>query len=259
VNTFQEQKAFFDEHWPAMKQAAESGGGPAIVDYVRGIDDELERRVLWVFAHFGLVNEEWEGKDLSAYIEVCDAGLEEILGQAEAADDDEEKAKRLNTAHVLSYNLAADLAPCWPDDSTSRTKAHFLRGRKAAEDCLAWCAEDRVDGLSRDHWVRGIHQLSLGDVDGAAESWATSLDLAKKLAAEAGEPTEVSPEAGFGVILGTGYLGLARAVRGETEGEEQLASAIKAFTVQLGFNDRRDDATFGIAQLQLVMGRHGIQ
>ena len=251
MQTFQQQKAFFDGQWDKMKAAAEAGGGTAVAEYILGFDDELERRVLFVFARTGLVMQDWEGKNFDDYITVCDAGIAEVFRQAEAAEDEETRAKRRNAAHVISYNLTADLADCWPGDDDPREKRHFERGRKAAEDCLEWCPPDVLPGLSMDWWAKGMHELSLGAPE-AASSFEQSLDLAVKVAEDAGQVATVSPEGEFGVILGTGYLGLARMASGDDAAGALYVAAVSAFGAQLEDEEKKDDAGFGISQLEKV-------
>jgi len=256
MKTFQEQKEFFVAKWPAIREAVEAGGGRAVVEYIKGFEDDLERRVLFVFARTGLVMEDWEGKSFDPYIEVCDSGIAEVIRQARGAGDEETQARRINGAHIISYNLAADLADCWPDDEAPRTQAHFERGLKAAEDCLAWCNPTKIDALSMDWWVRGMHQLSLAKRTGTQASWEKSLEYAQASAKAGGMTEEVSTEAGFGIILGSGYVGLIKAILGKEGGFEQFEEAIGTFTSQMPDEDLRGDAAFGIAQLQCVQGRY---
>jgi hypothetical protein len=256
MKTFAEQKEFFEAHWPAMREAVEKGGGGAVVDYVKGIEDDLERRVLFVFARMGLVMGDWEGKNFDDYITVCDAGINELLAQARSTGDEEIRQQRINGAHIISYNLAADLADCWPGDEEPRTKEHFERGLKAAEDCLGWCAPTVISGLSMDWWVRGMHQLSLGQRTGALASWEKSLEYAQQAVKAEGGTEEISTESAFGIILGSGYVGLVKAILGKEGGFEQLEQAIGLFTTQMSDEDLRNDAAFGIAQLQCVQGKY---
>ena len=252
MQTWEEQKAFFDTHWPAMKAAVESGGGKAVVELIEGFEDDLERRVLYIFARQGLAMGDWEGKSLDPYVEVCDAGVAEMLRQAESAPDEEVTLKRVNGAHVVSFNLAADLADCWPGDGAVRSRSHFERGLQAAEDCLRWCAPEVTAGFARDHWAKGMHQVSLGDHAGAAESFERSEAHATKAA----EEREATPTGDFGVLIASGYGGLARWLDGQPSGKQQYEEAIKAFKSQLEDEERREDAEFGIAQLETVREKY---
>jgi hypothetical protein len=256
VDTFQEQQEFFKAQWPAMKEAVENTGATGVVKLIEGFDSDLERRVLYVHARGGLVMGDWEGKSFDPYFEVCDAGIAELLAQAAAADDDETHKAREHAAHVISFNLAADLADCWPGDDAPRTPAHFERGLKAADDCLGWCDPANSQGLSIDWWVRGMHQLSLDRPTDAHESWLRSQEYAVEAAREEGSPAEVSSAAGFGVILASGYIGLAAAASGDATGADRLDDALAAFKLQLADDDKRDDAQFGIDQLEKVRDKY---
>jgi hypothetical protein len=257
MQTFQEQKAFFDQHWPAMKQAVELDGSQGAIDFILSFNDDMQRSVLFVFAHFGLVNEDWQGKSFDAYIEVCDAGIAELLRQADTAGDDETRNSRTNAANVISYNLAADLAPCWPEDVVPRAKHHFERGLKAAQDCVHWreMLHKPPMPFSMAYWTQGIHQLALGDGAAAAESMAKSLDYAKQASQADGGATEVSSAADFSILLGAGYFGLARWAAGDAKGKAQYEEAIALFKAQLDDAEKKDDAEFGIAQLEIVKAK----
>ncbi len=90
---------------------------------------------------------------------------------------------------------------------------------------------------------------------GAIESWIRSLEYAIKDAEAAGHPTSVAAEGAFGVILGAGYLGLARWIGGQESGKAQYEGAIAAFTSQLGA-ETKDEAQLGIGQLEKVKERY---
>jgi hypothetical protein len=258
MQTFQEQLDFFNEQWPKMAAAAEANGCDGIVEYIGGFDDDLERRVLYMFARQGLGNSEWPGKSLDLLIEVADAGMAEFIRQAEAAPDKETRNKRVDGANVISFNLAADLADCWPGDDTPREQRHFERGLKAAEDCLRWreMLGKPAGPFSMAYWVHGMHALSLGDTETAISSFQSSLEYAQQVAAEEGATTEISAESTFGVILEAGYLGLARWKAGVDGGQELYEEAIAAFTAQLQDTEKQDDARFGIDQLQTVKSKY---
>jgi hypothetical protein len=254
VDTFEEQLTFFKEQWPLMKEAAESGGSKAVIQFVDGFDDDTERRVLYAFARQGLSMDEWSGKSFDVLIDVGRAGISELLTQAEMSDDAKTRDRRTDTANVIAYNLAADLADCWPGDDAPRTKAHFKAGLEAAERCIRWRKELKKGAWphSMAYWAKGYHQLALGDTAGAVESLQTSLDFARKGAEEDGKPPTVTADGDFAVIVGAGYLGLVRWVQGDEEGRDQYEEAIEAFRAQLDDESRKDDAEFGIAQLEKV-------
>ena len=245
------------EHLAAIKHALERGGTPALIDYINGVDSDPLRRVLYIAAQRVLTPRDFQGKNYDDLIAVCEAAIAEMLRQAEAAPDEETRGQCLHGAHIVSYNLAAELADCWPGDDAPRSKAHYQRGLKAAEDCLGWSGPAAAPGpISRDHWVKGMHQLSLGNREDAIESWTTSLQFAIKDAESIGQPTSVTAGAPFGVILSAGYLSLARWIGGQESGKAQYEEAIAAFTSQLGNAETKDQAQLGIGQLEKVKETH---
>ena len=190
---------------------------------------------------------------------VAEAGIKEFLHQSESETDEEMSAKLLDNANVLSYNLAADLADCWPCDETLRTKEHFEIGLKAAERCIEWRTELKKGPgpFSMAYWAAGMHSLSLGKNAASKEHFAESLAYAEQGARDQGSPMELAPEAGFGVILGHGYLGLAEAAAGDASGMERYRKAIEAFEGMKQIEGQADDAQFGIDQLETVKGKYG--
>jgi hypothetical protein len=82
------------------------------------------------------------------------------------------------------------------------------------------------------------------------------LEFAQVAAEEEQQSTKLGPEAGFSVILGYGYLGLARWIAGQEDGQPLYGEAISAFEAQLSDEARKEDAQFGIAQLQTVKERY---
>jgi hypothetical protein len=110
----------------------------------------------------GVLNCNWDG-----HIAVCCAGVEEMLGQDCVAQ-----------ANVLAYNLAADLAPCWPGDEMVREVHHSEVGVDLADNCLQWRVElgKGPDAFAIAHWVRGVHLLALECVEDAVEAFGESFD-----------------------------------------------------------------------------------
>ena len=258
MESIQEQKAYFESQWPILKQALESGGPEAAAECIRGHEDPLERRVLWLFARQGMIGENWKGKDFDAFIEVADLGIAEFLDQAANEGDANLRARRIDGANIISYNLAADLAHCWPGDKRSRKPRHFERGLKAAEDCVRWREElDKPAGPRHmAWWAKGMHEISLGRHADAVVSFERALEFGKRMSAEAGSSVEVGPEGTFATLLSAGYLGIARGIAGSAEGAALCDQAIAAFRAQLAEADKKDDAKFGIDQLETVRSRY---
>lgn len=242
-----DHRALFEEHWPAMRHAAETGGSRAVIERIEALDPD-GRRWLYLLARQGLVLRDWAGKDVDTPAEVARAGIFEILRQTEGTTDEAERRSLLDAANAMSYDLACDLADCWPGDDLPRTRAHFKAGRAAADDCVRWRTElGKGPALLSDaYWVRGMHRLSLGHAAGAVGDFERALSLAKQ-AAGAGEDG-----AAFRVVLAGGYAGIALLAAGEPAGARRYADALAAFAAQ-----EDDDARYGIAQLEKVLARYG--
>jgi hypothetical protein len=196
---------------------------------------------------------------LDGYVDVAKAGIAEGFKQSEAASDKETAGKRTDYANMLSYNLSADLADCWPGDDVPREKRHFEVGLKAAEDCVKW-REELSKGpfpFSIAYWAKGIHQLSLGDNEGALDSFSKSFNYAVEHAKAEGVNTDVSQEGDFGVILEAGYIGIVEMAGGIEGGKEHYEEAIAAYRAQIdNIPDKKDDAQFGIDQLEKVKDKY---
>lgn len=253
-----EQPNPMEQHRAAMKSALNAGGGQAVIDYIEGFDSDPLRRVLYIASKQVLAPPDFQDKSLDDLITVSDAGIAEMLRQVEEASDDETRGQCLHAAHIVSFNLAAELADCWPGDDLPRTPAHHTRGTQAAVDCLLWSEVAGVPmPISNDYWVRGIHQLALGDAQAAIRSWTASLEFAESAAENEGEATKIGPDATFAVILNSGYLGLARWTSGEKAGKGEYEAAISAFQAQLEDAERAEDAKLGIGQLEKTREQHG--
>jgi len=201
-------------------------------------------REIWVFAP-------WEGKDLDDYLHLADAGIEEAMRQAREATDSEEIGALVDRANVMSYNLAADLAECWPGDTLARHQRHFERGLAAALQCVEWRLELEKGAypLYIAYWATGMHQLSLGRDEQALYTLNQALNQAQQHTVDSGLPLGLAPQAGFDLILAHGYLGIAQLECGQ--GSQQYDLAIRAFEEGIAeYPDRADDYAFGISQLQ---------
>lgn len=252
----EEQPNPMEQHREAMKVAVETGGAQAVIDYIEGFDSDPLRRVLYIASKQVLAPDDVQGKRLDDLITVSDAGIAEMLRQAEDPSDDEAYGQCLRAAHIVSFNLAAELADCWPDDDVPRTEAHHKRGVVAATDCLLWSeSAGEPMPVSNDYWVRGIHQLALGDAAAAIRSWTLSLEFAETAAENEGQSTNAGPDATFAVNLNSGYLGLARWITGDETGKTRYREAIAAFQAKLASND--DEAQLGIGQLVKTREQHG--
>ena len=201
-------------------------------------------REVWVFAP-------WEGKDLDDYVVIAGAGIEEAMRQAREATDTEEIRALVDRANVMSYNLAADLAECWPGDTLARESGHFERGLSAALQCVEWRLELEKEPYSLyiAYWAAGMHQLSLGRYEQALYTLNQALNQAQQHTIDSGLQLGLAPRAGFDLILAHGYLGIALEQCGQ--GRSQYDLAVEAFEEGIEeYPDRADDYAFGIAQLE---------
>jgi len=79
---------------------------------------------------------------------------------SEAAPDDQAREGLLQGASILSYNLSADLADCWPGDTLERTRAHFEAGRQRYQKACDRFKAQLDDEKSRDDAQFGLDQLA---------------------------------------------------------------------------------------------------
>lgn len=255
---------FPESHWEELAAAMRAGGPEAVAAFVRGFDDLGQRTRLWSFAGGGFANREWEGKDLDQIAAVYQAGIADDLElEARWREQDAERADQLlDQANILSYNLAASLAECWPGDTLPRASHHFELGLQAAEDCLRW-REQLQKGpfpFSIAWWAKGMHQLSLGHRQGAVESFEQAIDYGRRFACEQLGREDVGVDEAFGIAIGEGYLGLARHLiesdAGRAgSGRAQFERACEGFRTMARIEEQRADAEFGLAQLEHVWAR----
>ena len=248
----------FSEDWPRLREIAESQGVAGVIASIEAEVDPVQRRGLYSIAVQKLSHQSWPDSSLDNTIGIARAAIEEGIRQAKTESDQNEAARRIEYANVLSYNLSADLAICWPNDDRPRESRHFEAGLSAAEDCLRWRKELKKGAFpfSIAWWAHGIHALSLGRCEVAIESFSKSLIKAKVVAEEEGRSTEFGADANFSVNLATGYLGLARWRQGEDGGEKEFLAAIDAFRSQgLRHLDEQQETEFGVAQLETAASR----
>ncbi len=255
MDSIGDERAFFSQHWPELRTTLEQAGPDALVAIILERDSDAECAALFRFARQGLVFEDWEGKSLDAYMTVADAGRAWLSERAEAAAPDE-RTGYLAVLAELTFNFAADVADCWPGDDAPREHRHFQRGMEVAEQSVGLREElDKPDSSKHlGWWAFGYHQLRLGHTDSAVDCMERSLEHARRAAREAGEHDEITSQAPFPVLIGAGYLGLTRIADGEPSGPDLYGEALAAFRSQLTDEDRKDDAQFGIDQLERVRG-----
>ena len=247
------------DRWEELRVVMEEGGAKAVVDRIDAIEDPETRRTVYALAQKSLARKEWAGKNFDGLIDVVTAGIGESLRQALESGEPEEIYKLTEFANIMSYNLSADLAACWPGDDAPRERRHFEAGLRAAEDCVRWRRElgKPPDRRAMAYWAMGMHQLSLGSLWEAVGAFETAAGLARVSVVGTGRD-EVKAGGEFGVILYAGYLGIARWATGDPEGRAVYERACEAFkaTTEKFDGEQKDDAAFGLEQLQWVARTH---
>ena len=234
-------ESFPENQWDALKARMESGGAASVIAFIEESDGE-ERIQLFNFAREGFAFRDWDGKNLDAMIVVCRAGINHMVS-----------VDRIAAANALSYNLAADLAPCWEGDDLLRERRHYEAGAQAAEGCLEWREQLGKDALSfaLAHWARGIHLLGLGRTANAAEAMSAAHERTVEAAKEKSEPTEIGVEATTMLLLSAGYARLAAWLAGTASAEADYRR-ILALLNEKGAVDAavKDEVAFHIGQLE---------
>jgi hypothetical protein len=249
-----------------IQEMCEVEGPEALVNWIQTAPGDETRRKLYGQAFVHLDQRNWLNPNLDAQVSVARAGIAEYLRQSELHRDDLEQSRKLkDSANILSYNLSANLADCWPDDPLPREQRHFVEGFAAADNCVHW-REQLGKGprsLSMAYWAKGIHLLALSDIPGAVESWQQAYEQAQRAALEAGKSAQADADGDFNVILGLGYCGIGKLLSGEQGGQEDFDNALEAFNQQLQCNDEetREEAVIGLGQLRKVYQKYvlGIQ
>ena len=239
--------------WAALRDAAAHGGAREVARAVFERDPET-RRGLWRLALKRFDEHGAPERNLELLIDVAQAGIDDAMTLSNQAADAETAASWADAANILSYNLSAALADCWPDDSVPREPHHFEIGLRAAEDCIRWRWElgKGPDRRAMAYWAAGMHHLSLGNIVEAYGAFVTAEKLARGTV-KGHHGAGVEADGNFGVILYHGYAGVARWMMGEDEGRRDYERACRAF-VGTGSSDkdRREDAQFGLEQLRCV-------
>ena len=252
-------KPFPECHADELRQIFRERGAEGVVAFALDRADRMQRRQLFALAHQVIGCADGHGGNLDGYVTIMRCAFDEFLRQASEETDPAEAAKRTDGANMLSYNFAAALAECWPEDGAPRSERHFREGLLAAERCLAW---RRAMGkgpwpFSIAWWAKGIHELSLGRPVDAVESFTASRAKAVEAAQAAGALAEVAPGGDFGVVLAEGFVGLALSRIPGSEGTARFEAACAAFeaTAAQSEGEARDDALFGLAQLRCMRDR----
>ncbi|HXH20707.1 MAG TPA: hypothetical protein VNN10_01670 [Dehalococcoidia bacterium] len=216
--------------------------------------------ILYTLGRQALVLEPGVPSGLDAAVAVADAGISEVEEYLEEAGDAVERQNLMRALHMLNFNLAADLADCWPDDEVPREQRHFERGLRAAESLLGPLFQGAVapDVLANDHWVKGMHLLCLGRPEEAFRAWTDAAACAAEAATRAGLPA-TGPDSSLQFLLLSGYLGIALAARGGQEGKvgrTLLTTALGYLRQRRRRPEEAAEAGYFIGQLEKVSAKH---
>jgi hypothetical protein len=250
-------EGFPEAEWETLKALMETDGPEAVVGYVLAFAEPSDRLTLFYFARPAFAYREWKGKNLDGLVTVGEAGIAEALAQADLAADEGTRRALLEWANTEAYNLSADLAECWPGDDLPREQRHFEKGLELADRCLAWRRElgEGPFAFSLAYWARGMHELSLWNVEQARADFAAALEQSKTCAAGEGLSADCVTGGDFSVILNTGYLGLVRWLQKDPMGPVLYYRALGAFRDSaVDFPETADDSLFGAGQLEKVRG-----
>ncbi len=228
-----------------VRKLLDTGDTAPLLAFVAGVASPLERRQLLSLAQQTLSKRKDATRSLDSLIEVARAGVAEGLRQAASETDPSEASKRRDFVQQVSFDLAADLAECWPGDRTPRARRHFEAGLAAAGDAVRLRDELAKPPGARAaaSWVRGAHELSLGRKKDAAASFERALDYSRRAAK--GAPAAVVPGGDVQVILASGALGLATG----TSLFDDACAALDATSAKLA-GEAAEPAVFAAAQLR---------
>lgn len=242
-------------HLPQLQAVFHEQGAEGVVAFINAFPIFSERKALYGLAQRSFAQN--DAPDLDALITIVQAGISDCIREAAretTAGNVTEAAKRIDAANIFSYNLAADLAECWPNDQAPRTRQHFEIGVRLAEDCVRW-REQLQKGprpFALAWWAKGVHHLSLGNTAEAVESFRNALHYADLAAAAA----QIEANRDFGSILASGYLALALQESGDPEGKELFTGACQAFEKLLADGgESAEDAQLGLDQLNTMRAR----
>ena len=193
------------------------------------------------------------------------SNLDQKAAEARAAIEQLVAKGNLDEANKQGFNLAADLAECWPGDEAPREIHHLELGREMAERCLEWRHQlkrgPRPFAIA--HWVHGLHLLSLARRTGeratlaaAVAAFERSVTTAVAAAAASGGVDRVEPDGDYLVIINSGFLGVARELAVPGTGLPLLERATDCFRAQAErFPARAEEANYGLANLRAARER----
>lgn len=232
-----------------MGMLVENAGPVDVIEFIQGYE-VADRIELYGIAREFYVFNTFPGQNLDDLITLCDYAIEDMLASSRVEDSELARTALLDQANIISFNLAADLAECWPGDTLTRYERHFRRGLEAAQQCLEWrhFLEKEDEPFYMAYWAAGMHQLSLGQPEQAIYSLVNSLNRAEQMAVDSGIQLGFYSGAGFEMLIAHGYLGLAFLQSGDesTHFDETIALFEEGIEK---YPEQADDYQFGIDQL----------
>jgi len=253
-----ERDAFLEENWEEMRKRMETDGPRSTAEFIQTFADS-DRKKLYFFAQRAFGGRSWDGKSLDKTAEIVELGIVELVRQSEAETDPTRSTELLDYANILSFNLSADLADCWPGDDAERNRGHFERGLAAASNCLQWRKQLRKGPgpFSMAWWAKGMHELSLSRSADAFASFVQSRDYSREQARAGDHGHLINADGHWSVLLGEGYVGIAAQVSGKDEGRSILEAAFQALEEALEKQPAaKGDIEFCTAQLKKVQSRY---
>jgi len=228
----------------------ENGLPEDVIEFIEGYE-VADRVELYGLAREFYVFNAFPGQNLDDLVTVCDYAIEDMLASSREEDSELIRKALLEQANIMSFNLSADLAECWPGDTLSRFERHFERGLEAALQSLEWrhFLEKDDEAFFMAHWAAGMHQLSLGQPEQAIYHLVNSLNRAEQMAVDSGIQLGFHSGAGFQMLLAHGYLGLAFMEAGDNTPHYQETIALFQEGIEL-YPELADDYQFGIDQLE---------
>jgi tetratricopeptide (TPR) repeat protein len=167
-------------------------------------------------AYSGLIQKlYWEKKNIQHTILVANEAINYCLDQSQSPPD-EIGAQLLQTAKIITYNLASFAWPCWNEPGIEIGAHEQAAGLNAAHMTLRLARQLKKEGqpIADSYWVLGAHYLAAGRYSKALEYFTYSRDIS-----EACGNAE-------GTHLAEGYIGIAKAVEEDPTGTEELEQAM---------------------------------
>lgn len=243
------------DHWATLKERMEKEGPVAVSKCIEAFEDGSQIRQLYSFAMRTFDGQDWLGKNFDQEIELARLGIEHCLQASKTEEKVEVQKRLLDSANIMSYNLSANLADCWPGDERKRETRHFEEGLRAAEDCLRWRGElEKGPGpFAMAHWARGMHLISLGRP--AIDDMRKALDFEIARLKDDGQCVEFSEKSSWSLLLYQAYLGLAEKYSGQVS---DRASKAREYLGELAKDKEKEgDAKFCLDQLSVVAQKYG--